>query len=113
MMAAAIKAAVRADDLVGRLGGEEFGVFLRGVDVETAAVIAERVRGAIEGLVVAPEGQLHPLSVSVGGVQFKGEAEFSDLFRIADQRLYGVKHTGRGRVDLADAVFAGPSLQMA
>ena len=38
------------------------------------------------------------LSVSIGGVAFDGPASFSDLFRIADQRLYGAKQTGRNRV---------------
>jgi diguanylate cyclase len=107
MMAAAIKTSVRDTDLVGRIGGEEFGVFLRGADFDTSERIAERIRAAIAAVSFTPAGATHPLSVSVGGAFFRGRIAFADLFRIADQRLYGAKQSGRNRVVLVNA--AGPA----
>ena len=99
-IAGAIRASVRAVDVIGRLGGEEFGVFLHGADPHVAEIVAERIRHAVATLVFAPAGTPHQLTVSVGGVMFEGEVGFSDLFRLADERLYRVKQTGRNRVDL-------------
>jgi diguanylate cyclase len=103
LMAASIRANVRDNDVVGRIGGEEFGVFLEGADAETARRVAERIRSAIQALDYAPDGRRQPLSVSVGGACYNGNISFSELFRIADQRLYGVKQSGRNRVDVAHA----------
>lgn len=100
LIAGAIKGAVREGDLVSRIGGEEFGVFLDCVTADAAAAIADGIRAAIAGQVFAPAGQVHPLSVSIGGVSFGGEASLSDLFRVADARLYDVKDAQRGRVNL-------------
>jgi diguanylate cyclase (GGDEF)-like protein len=108
-IARAIKGMLRNVDLVGRIGGEEFGVFLRQADLVTAQAIAERIRTAIERIDFAPDGKRFRLSVSVGGAFFDGDITFSELFRIADQRLYGVKQSGRNRVDVAPAM-AGMSL---
>jgi diguanylate cyclase len=103
-MAATIKTNVRDNDIVGRIGGEEFGVFLQGANFDTAKVVAERIRSAVQALhYVAPDGRPLRLSVSVGGAFFEDEISFSELFRIADQRLYSVKQSGRNRSDVAHA----------
>ena len=103
LMADTIKANVRDGDLVGRIGGEEFGVFLKEAKLETARLVAERIRRAIATASFAPDGKVHQLSVSVGGAFFEGRINFSDLFRIADQRLYGAKQMGRNRVEVGHA----------
>ena len=103
LIAKAIRSNVRENDIVGRIGGEEFGVFLRDASLETARVVAERIRSAVHAIHHAAEGERVPLSVSVGGAFYDGGISFSQLFRIADQRLYGVKQTGRNRVDIAHA----------
>lgn len=100
LVAETIKANVRELDLVARLGGEEFGVFLPGVDPPRARHLAERIRTAIRALEFAPEGTPHPLSLSIGGVTFLPPSTFSELYRGADQRLYAAKHAGRDRVDI-------------
>lgn len=100
LIAQAIKGAVRPGDLVGRLGGEEFAVFLPRTEAGMATQLAERICAAIVGQVFAPGGRVHPLSASLGGAVFRGAASFADLFRIADERLYSVKQTRRGRADL-------------
>ena len=104
IMAATIKASVRDNDIVGRMGGEEFGVFLQDANLDTACLVAERIRTAIQAVHFAPDGQPLRLSVSVGGAFFDGEISFTELFRIADQRLYRVKQAGRNRTDIAHAL---------
>lgn len=98
IIARSIRTILRAGDLVGRMGGEEFGVYLPDVDQRSAEIIAERIRRSVNLAVFTPRGLPRSLSVSIGGVAFEGPSGFSDLFRIADQRLYGAKQTGRNRV---------------
>lgn len=98
IIARSIRTILRAGDLVGRMGGEEFGVYLPDVDQRSAEIIAERIRHSVNMAAFAPRGLQRSLSVSIGGVAFMGPSGFSELFRIADQRLYGAKQTGRNRV---------------
>lgn len=98
IIARSIRAILRSGDLVGRMGGEEFGVYLPSVDARNAEAIAERIRRSVNLAIFTPNGRLRPLSVSIGGAVFDQPTSFSDLFRIADQRLYGAKQGGRNRV---------------
>ncbi|WP_187969460.1 GGDEF domain-containing protein [Aquibium microcysteis] len=106
LVADTIKASVREIDLVGRLGGEEFGVFLPDLDPVRAGLVAERIRAAVRAAVFAPHGRPHPLSISVGGATFDRRATFADLYRMADQRLYAAKNAGRDRVDIIPCALA-------
>lgn len=101
LIASSIRGCVRGTDLVGRLGGEEFGVFLHGATVENATEIAERIRLAVAGTEFVPGGWQHKLSVSIGGAVFEEPVGFSELFRVADKRLYEAKAAGRDRVRLS------------
>jgi len=98
LIAGTIKDAVRSVDLVGRMGGEEFGVFLPGASPGRAESAAERIRQAISDANFLPDGERRPLSVSVGGATFSHQVQFSALYRAADQRLYAAKEAGRNRV---------------
>ena len=97
IIARSIRAVLRAGDLVGRMGGEEFAVFLPEVNQEQAEHIAERVRYSVNRASFTPDGIFCALSVSIGGAAFEQATHFSELFRIADQRLYGAKQSGRNR----------------
>jgi diguanylate cyclase len=101
MIAAAIKRNLRDGDLVGRLGGEEFSVFLPRLSPSQGGQVAERIRVSVEQLQFAPQEKQHPLSVSIGGVSLEVESNFSSLYRAADQRLYEAKRAGRNRVAMA------------
>lgn len=103
LIADAIRQAVRPNDLVCRLGGEEFGVFLGNADRATVDALAERIRGAVGAISFLPGGKPCPLSVSIGGATYAGRALLPDLYRIADLHLYQAKDTGRGRVALMQA----------
>ncbi len=99
VIAAAIQGAVRDGDLVGRLGGEEFGVFLPDVADVEAVEVAERIRKTIHAIRFEPGGVRWGLSASVGAAVFDRPIGFSELFRLADQRLYRAKMAGRNRVE--------------
>ncbi|MDB5422497.1 MAG: hypothetical protein JWR59_2444, partial [Brevundimonas sp.] len=103
IIARSIRSIMRAGELVGRMGGEEFGVYLPGVDRRHAEIIAERIRHSVNLALFAPDGRPRQLSVSIGGAVFEGQANFSELFRIADQRLYNAKESGRNRVIVVHA----------
>ncbi len=67
---------VRASDLIGRFGGEEFGMVLRGVPAEGAAVVASKLRrGLGEQSATTAEGIIIPLHVSVGWACFPADGE--------------------------------------
>lgn len=102
-IAEAIRGSVREGDLVGRLGGEEFGVFMRGADERVAELVGERIRKAVDALFVRSEDIAQRLSVSIGGATVSGKIDFTELFRVADQRLYEAKRRGRNRVLLDDS----------
>jgi diguanylate cyclase (GGDEF)-like protein len=98
IIAHSIRDVLRGADIVGRLGGEEFGVFLPGSDGDQATSIAERIRGTIADADFVPDGARRPLSVSVGGAVFERRIEWTELYRIADRQLYAAKDAGRNRV---------------
>ncbi|UJW85574.1 GGDEF domain-containing protein [Devosia sp. SL43] len=106
LIAHSIKASVRDVDLVGRIGGEEFGVFLPSSSRNDALGIAERIRSSIAAVDFRPQGTSVPLSVSVGGTSFVCHVAFDELFHHADQRLYEAKEQGRNRVKML-AMTAG------
>jgi two-component system chemotaxis response regulator CheY len=90
--------AVRPGDVIGRYGGEEFVVLLRGAGEELAARVAERIRASVESDLVAivPWG----LTVSTGFAvfaAFAGESSEGLLAR-ADLALYRAKRSGRNCV---------------
>jgi diguanylate cyclase len=107
LIAAAIRASLRKDDWLGRIGGEEFGVFLPKADLAQASQVAERVRKMVSAVDFIANGEPCDLSVSVGGAAFARRISFGDLFRIADDRLYTAKKTGRDRVEMTHVPAAG------
>ena len=93
---ALLNAQLRAIDVVGRYGGEEFVMLLPDTDLSDASVIAERVRRGIAQLEAAPGVRV---TASVGmAVSANANAEIVDLFTAADNALYAAKAAGRDRV---------------
>lgn len=91
-----LQACTRADDLVGRLGGEEFAVFLAGADEQRAHIVGQRIA---EGLTL-PLELPQPISVtlSVGGAHSRQAENRSGLIKLADKALYAAKAAGRARL---------------
>lgn len=108
LIASAIRASVRDGDLVGRLGGEEFGVYLRRSSRSNALDIAERIRVAVMRAEFRPKGAPHQLSVSIGCAVRDGTTGFAKLFRSADMSLYEAKTKGRNRVELSSTPSLAP-----
>lgn len=109
IIADAIRGLVRGADIVGRIGGEEFGIFLPGSTGHQAQAVAERIRTTVNSAPFMPDGVQRRLSVSVGGAVFDRNIEFGELFRVADQQLYRAKQDGRDRVAVVP-VPPAPSL---
>jgi diguanylate cyclase (GGDEF)-like protein len=87
---------VRTDDMVGRLGGEEFVWLLPEVGAAEGANLAERLRDAIHGQ--SGEGGLPPVTISVGLASRRGEESAEELLARADGALYAAKNGGRNQV---------------
>ena len=105
-----LRAAAGPRDLVGRLGGEEFAIFLRGVSPLEAERKAEAVRARTAALALAADdGRIIATTLSIGLAACPlGDTIHDDLKR-ADQALYQAKRDGRDRVRLhADPRQAGP-----
>ena len=98
-IAKAIEQALGQQDFCGRIGGEEFAIFLLSADRAQARIIAETIRSNVEGLDIRQNGERIPVSISQGG--FRVEAGFSATAAVseADRRLYCAKRLGRNRVE--------------
>ncbi len=96
-IARSIKAVIRDNDLVGRVGGEEFGVFLPHTSIETARGIAERIRLSVRELPLQENSLQERLSVSIGGTAFSSPSAYDNLFSQADKNLYVAKAAGRNK----------------
>jgi len=91
---------VRNEDVFARYGGEEFVLILRGIALDGARVVGERLRERIAELsIVTDKGPLK-VTVSVGCASFAStpEATAESLVQLADKRLYAAKRGGRNRV---------------
>ncbi|WP_374479383.1 GGDEF domain-containing protein [Zoogloea sp.] len=109
-------AVVRAADMVARYGGEEFVALLPGTDAAAAALVAERLRAAVEALRIVHRGTLessrvtisigvaclHPVWPAAGTRQEVGYPAGLDLVERADRALYAAKTAGRNRVVVAE-----------
>jgi diguanylate cyclase (GGDEF)-like protein len=97
-----IKVLLRADDLLGRWGGEEFVAILPGAPPEAVRATGERIRRAVESEPVGADGELIPVTVSVGVAMLENDIKTSaELVRRADAALYRAKGKGRNRVEEA------------
>lgn len=94
----ALVATVRKNDIVARLGGEEFVVILPKTPLSDGAVLAERIRSSI--LPMEPGSIAPGLSVncSIGVAQMRSGEDPSSTIRRADELLYKAKQAGRNRV---------------
>lgn len=99
LIANSIKNVLRGADIVGRIGGEEFGVFLPGADPAEARTVAERIRKTVHDADFVPDGVRRQITVSVGGALFAHQVGFTELYKVADESLYAAKGAGRDRVN--------------
>lgn len=92
--------ALRQEDIFSRYGGEEFAILCRGVKIQHAGVLGERVRGTVESSIFEHDGRRLPVTISVGVAAYPTspvETPFQ-LIAAADEALYEAKRCGRNRV---------------
>ncbi|QJB55356.1 sensor domain-containing diguanylate cyclase [Pseudodesulfovibrio sp. zrk46] len=94
---------LRGDDLLARMGGEEFTIFLPGADLGGAMNVAERLRHKIANSEIETRRGVVQCSISIGvAVTSSGYLSIEELLRRADESLYESKREGRNRVSFYD-----------
>lgn len=113
-VADAIRSAVRASDVVARIGGEEIVVLLPETDEVGAATVAEKVRASVEAAQPTIGDQSLTVTVSVGCTTSTGNApSFDDLVAAADAAMYRAKVDGRNRVAVSANTMTSSCLKAA
>jgi len=100
-LAAACKRQLRDSDLLGRLVGVEFAILLPRTSLEDAAMVAERMRAAIEAQRVKTERAMISLTASFGVTTLRADDSKVTLLARADEAMRAAKEKGRNRVELA------------
>ena len=90
----ALRSRMRAEDQLGRLGGEEFLALLPDADADAAAIAADGLRSEVARTEIDCEGNDLSVTVSVGWAAWEGEPA-DELLRRADEALYEAKARGR------------------
>ena len=98
-VAQTLQAQVRRSDIVGRIGGEEFSVFLPNTSVQGAQQLAETLRVAVESIHVEVDGVRLKITASIGVAAKRFDQEtMQAIQQHADQAMYEAKRGGRNRV---------------
>lgn len=99
---------LRKEDVMGRLGGEEFAIFLPNAGMGGAMAVAERLRAMVEAHPVITEERAVALTVSIGVTLCTGGESADVVLQRADEAMYLAKERGRNRVEMTLA--STPSL---
>ncbi|HEX6243609.1 MAG TPA: GGDEF domain-containing protein, partial [Polyangiales bacterium] len=98
-LAGLVATKVRTNDLVARVGGEEFALILPEADRMGGVALAEKLRRMVEGERFDHDGKPVPVTISLGVAAFTpGLTTSADLYKAADERLYEAKRSGRNLV---------------
>src|SRR5690606_11223763 len=99
---------LKANDLVARIGGEEFAALLHGSDIEATFAVAERMRKAFQAEAAFVEGQPVKATLCAGVAGTSAAVSLDSLMKDADIALYRAKQNGRNRVEGPQMPAAGP-----
>jgi diguanylate cyclase (GGDEF)-like protein len=91
---------LRASDVVGRWGGDEFLAILPGITREALAKASEKIRKLVAKSTVAVDGTQISVTISLGAAMVAPGDSPQSLLKRADQHLYTSKQLGRNRVSL-------------
>jgi diguanylate cyclase (GGDEF)-like protein/PAS domain S-box-containing protein len=94
---------LRASDVLGRYGGEEFVVVFPETALDEARMVAERLRAAVAGAPVTVGEQALLVTISIGLAGLSRGQDHATLLARADSALYAAKQSGRNRVQVAKA----------
>lgn len=101
-IASLAKTTLREYDIFGRMGGEEFGIFLAETSHDIALEVAERLRLQIAAHPFNLDGKNITVTVSIGLALSRENLSFEQLYADADAALYQAKHSGRNKVVIAE-----------
>jgi diguanylate cyclase (GGDEF)-like protein len=108
-VAGAVRETLRTVDFPARYGGEEFAIILPETEAPAVAIIADRVRAAIEAVPAPKHGRV--VTVSIGAAMYPEDGASAEaLFQVADERLYEAKRQGRNRVVSGGRASAEPKV---
>ena len=99
-VAKTVSGCLRASDVLGRWGGDEFMVILPGITKDILADTSERCRALVARSTVPVEGSQVQVTISVGAAMDAPGDSVESLLKRADQHLYSGKQSGRNRVRL-------------
>ena len=93
---------IRDKDLVARIGGEEFAVWMPHTPLASGLEVAERIRATVESTTWRWSGEAYPLTISCGVAAYPDTVrDLANLQGTADAALYAAKQGGRNRVERA------------
>lgn len=113
VLTSSMKATVRSHDIVGRLGGEEFGILSTALDVDQARSLADSLLASARSVAISHRGTPVALTVSIGVSQARSGDSASRVFVAADKALYRAKRSGRNRYEFSPDVSNQFKLKMA
>ncbi len=94
-----IKLCLRTMDTAYRYGGEEFTIILPETNCEEAAVVADRIRTAVEAENLSPEPEkVVTITISIGITEYSPDERISTFVQRADNAMYISKQKGRNRI---------------
>lgn len=98
-LTALLKAKIRERDVLGRIGGDEFGILLGGCSITEARNIANDLCAAVGGYRFSWQGKSFQVGVSIGLAAItKDSKDVTSLISVADAACFEAKHRGRNRV---------------
>ena len=104
LLARTLRTVVRATDFVGRLGGDEFCIYLHKIpSYAFACEFCQRLNLAVEEQVKLPECSWS-ITISIGGTIIGGQDDFTGAYERADAALYKAKKKGRNTFSLEDGI---------
>lgn len=109
--AATLLGRLRADDMLARLGGEEFVVLLPGVPLENARKVSDELRSVLAAMPLVLDDVTCRMTVSVGVAELRVEDDAESLLKRADAAVYRAKAGGRNRTAL-ETVFDTSQLSL-
>jgi diguanylate cyclase (GGDEF)-like protein len=101
-LARTLQKQTRRQDIVGRVGGEEFAAILPETSIETAIALAERIRSHLRSMTITTSSVALTVTASLGVAEVApADRSLADVLHRADQALYRAKRYGRDRVEAA------------
>ncbi len=103
LVAATCLLSLRPSDLIGRIGGEEFAVFLPDLTLDKGLRVAEKLRRSVEEAVLVSSQQKRvQITISIGLTNYKMGDTFQQMLGRADYAMYTAKAEGRNCVRFVD-----------